>query len=135
MEKEIIIDGKNATMGRLAGYAAKQALLGNNVVIVNSEEVIITGNKKDIVEGYKTLLKKGGSSMRGPKIPRNAERILKRTIRGMLPHKQGRGADALKRVMCYDKMPEKYVNSKKVITGKEKTGKSITLKELVSLIK
>jgi len=131
----MIIDGKNATMGRLAGYAAKQALLGNKIVIVNAEEVIITGNKKDIVESYKIFLKKGGSSMKGPKVPRNAERILKRTIRGMLPHKQGRGAEALKRIICYDKIPEKYTNSKKIITGKEKTGKSITLKELVSLIK
>ncbi len=43
-----IIDGKDAVLGRLASYAAKEALKGEEVIIVNCKEVIITGNKKDI---------------------------------------------------------------------------------------
>ena len=41
-----IIDGKGAILGRLASYAAKQALKGEEIVVLNCEEVIITGNKK-----------------------------------------------------------------------------------------
>jgi large subunit ribosomal protein L13 len=43
-----IIDGKNATLGRLASYAAKEALKGEEIAIVNCGETIITGNKQDI---------------------------------------------------------------------------------------
>ncbi|MFA5992325.1 MAG: 50S ribosomal protein L13 [Candidatus Pacearchaeota archaeon] len=135
MEKEIVIDGANATMGRLASYAAKQALNGDKVIILNANDVIIVGHKKSIVEDFKELIKKGGSSLKGPRIVRTPERILKRTIRGMLPHKQGRGSDALDRVVCYNDVPEKYSSAKKIIAGKEKKGEKITLKELVFLVK
>jgi len=43
-----VIDGKNAVMGRLASYAAKEALKGEDIAIVNCGEIIITGNKKSI---------------------------------------------------------------------------------------
>ncbi len=135
MTNEIVIDGKNATMGRLASYSAKQALLGKKVVIVNSNEVVIIGDKKNIAEKYARLVKKGGSSQKGPKISRTSERILKRVIRGMLPHDKGRGEEALDRVRCYNEVPEEYKEVKKIHAGKEKRGKFITLKELVSLIK
>ena len=50
-----IIDGKNAILGRMASYVAKEALKGEEVVVVNCEEVIITGNKKDIKEKSEEL--------------------------------------------------------------------------------
>jgi large subunit ribosomal protein L13 len=134
-EKEIVIDGINATLGRLASYAAKQALQGNSVVIVNAEKVIILGNRAEIAERYKKWVKQGGSSLKGPKVVRTSERILKRTIRGMVPHKYGRGSDAMDIIRCYDGVPAKYANVKKITAGKEKGGKFITLGELVSLIK
>jgi len=133
--KEIIIDGKNAIMGRLASYVAKQALFGKKVVILNAGDVIILGSKKDIVSRYLQKVKRGGSSIKGPKIVRTPERILKRTIRGMLSHKQARGKEALKRIMCYNKVPKEYENIKKIIAGKEKHTKFTTLNELVKLIK
>ncbi len=131
----IVIDGKNATLGRLASYSAKRALLGREVVIVNANEIIITGRKKDILEKYKSLIKKGGSSLKGPKIVRTPERMMKRTIRGMLSHKQTRGNDALKRIRCYNEVPEEYKDVKKIKAGKEKMTKLMTLKELCVLLK
>ncbi len=135
MENQVIIDGKHAIMGRLASYVAKQSLLGKKVIILNSDEVIIMGNKKDIVKRYLIKVSRGGSSLKGPKMERNPERILKRAIRGMVSHKEGRGREAMKRIICYNTIPKEYENSKKVTSGKEKSGKFITLKELVSLIK
>jgi len=134
MEK-IIIDGSNATLGRLASYAAKQALMGKEIVIVNANDVVIVGNRNNILEKYVIIVKKGGSSLKGPKISRTPERLLKRTIRGMLPHKKGRGEDAVDKIKCYNETPEEFKNSKKIIAGKIKTGKFMKLSELVSLIK
>ena len=134
MEK-IIIDGSNATLGRLASYAAKQALMGKEIVIINANDVVIIGNRNNILEKYVIIVKKGGSSLKGPKISRTPERLLKRTIRGMLPHKKGRGEDAVDKIKCYNETPEEFKNSKKIIAGKIKTGKFMKLSELVSLIK
>tara|TARA_Y100000310_G_scaffold26446_2_gene25226 strand:- start:4712 stop:5113 length:402 start_codon:yes stop_codon:yes gene_type:complete len=132
---KVVIDGTHGTMGRLASYSAKQALLGKEVVIVNANEVVIVGRKEDIVSKYQVLITKGGASLKGPKIIRTPERILKRTIRGMLSHKQERGKAALGRIKCYNEVPAEFKDSKKVKAGKEKRGKFISLKELSGLLK
>jgi len=135
MELQIIIDGENATLGRLASYSAKQAVLGKKIIIVNAEKVVIIGGKRGILEKYNRLVRLGGSGLKGPKIIRTPERILKKTIRGMLAHKQGRGREALKRIRCYNTIPKEFENEKRIKAGREKHGKLLTLKELVKLIK
>ncbi len=125
-----IIDATNASLGRLASYAAKQALLGKEIVIVNCSEAVITGNRKMIISEYLVTRQRGGSSMRGPFFPKQPERIVKRTIRGMLPHRQGRGEAAMQRIMCYNHTPQEYKDSKKILAGKEKTTTTLKLSEL-----
>ncbi len=127
---EVIIDGTNALLGRLASYTAKQALLGKKVVIVNCNQVVVSGNPRSVIEHYKMLRGRGGHSLNGPFFPRIPERVVKRTIRGMLPYKQGRGLDAFKRVMCYNETPVPYLESKKIKAGKEKPLRTIALKEI-----
>ena len=126
-----LIDGKGAVLGRLASYVAKQALRGEDVVILNCEKVIITGNKKDIQDKFREKRTKVGSGQKGPKHSRNPERIVKRTIRGMLPnHRRGRGKQALKKIMCYNGIPREFENEKKIVAGKEKKFKHIDVKEI-----
>lgn len=127
-----IIDGKNATLGRLASYAAKEALKGEDIIIVNCEQIIITGNKKDIKENFEAKRKRVGSTQKGPKISKTSEKIVKRTIRGMLPnYRVGRGRIAFKRIKCYRGMPKEFEEKKKISAGRAKTlGKSIKIKEI-----
>lgn len=126
-----IIDGKNAVLGRLASYVAKQLLKGEEIVIVNCEDVIITGSKKDIKESFEEKRRKVGSGQKGPKYPRTKDRIVKRVIRGMLPnHRKGRGKQAYKRVKCYVGVPKQFQDSKKIKGGREKKTKFITLRDL-----
>lgn len=132
MSKEIIIDAHNALLGRLASYAAKQALLGNTVIVVNCNKAVISGNARFIKESYSTMRARGGSSMKGPRISRVPERIVKRTIRGMVPHRQARGLDAIKRVRCYNGLPDAYKNSALIKAGKEKPLKTLELQELTT---
>ena len=87
-----IIDGKNAVLGRLASYVAKQALKGEEMVVLNCEQVIVTGNRTDIKEKFEGKRRRVGSSQKGPKHSKSSDKIVKRTIRGMLPdHRKGRG--------------------------------------------
>ena len=126
-----IIDGKNAVLGRLASYAAKQALEGEEIVILNCEDVIITGRRKNIQKEFEEKRGRVGSSQKGPKISRLSERIVKRAIRGMLPdHRKGRGRQAYKRIMCYKGVPKEFEEKKKILAGREKRDKFIRVSEI-----
>lgn len=130
IKAEIVVDAKNATLGRLSSYCAKQALLGRKIIVVNCEEAVIGGNPNSIILEYREIRAKGGASLHGPFFPKDAEKIVKRTIRGMLPHRQGRGEEALDRVRCFNGIPEEYKEAKKFTAGKPKRTKTITLKAL-----
>jgi large subunit ribosomal protein L13 len=65
----MIVDGTGLVLGRLAAFVAKQLLLGEKVDIINSEKVIITGSKQDILSKYKQRRDRGTPS-RGPFFPR-----------------------------------------------------------------
>ncbi len=118
-----IIDGKNAVLGRLASFAAKEALKGEEIVILNCGEIIITGNKRNIEKNFEAKAGRFGHSQKGPKHHKVSEKIVKRTIRGMLPdHRAGRGRIAFKKIKCYSGVPKEFEDSKKIL-AKEKKGK------------
>jgi len=131
MTTKKIINGEGAVFGRLCSYVAKQALKGNEVIIVNSEKVIITGNKKDIIQKYASIKAKGGHSQKGPRYSKIPYMMLKRGIRGMLPdHRKGIGKQAFHRIKCYDKIPSEFENEKMVKISAPEKIKYIELKEL-----
>jgi large subunit ribosomal protein L13 len=126
-----IIDGSGAVFGRICSFAAKKALEGDEVVIVNSEKVIISGNKKDIIGKFDTLRKKGGHSQKGPKYSNIPYKMLKRSIRSMLPDfRKGQGKIALDKIKCYDGIPEELKDQKMIKINAPKKLKYIELKEL-----
>lgn len=126
-----IIDGTNAVLGRLASYTAKEALKGEEIVILNCEKVIITGNKKDIERNFKEKRGRMGSALKGPKHSRLSEKIVKRAIRGMIPdHRIGRGREVFKKIKCYSRIPEEFESSKMIKAGKEKTTKFIRVEDI-----
>jgi len=125
-----IIDGKNATLGRLASYVAKEALNGEEIKIVNCNQIIITGNKKNIEERYKEKRSKVGSGQLGPKVSRPVEMIVKRAIRGMVPHRAARGKEAMQRIKCYSKIPKEYEGKKMITAGKEKRTKFVMVNNI-----
>ncbi len=128
--KEIIVDASETALGRVASFAAKQALLGKEVIIVNCNNVLITGRKRTTINSYQIKRKRGGASLKGPNFPKSPERLMKRTIRGMLNYKQQRALSAFKRIKCYNDVPENYANSKKFSIARDLRTKSISLLEL-----
>ena len=126
-----IIDGKGAVLGRLASYVAKEALKGEDVVILNCESIIVTGNRKFIRENFERSRKRVGSGQKGPKISRSSEKMVKRAIRGMLPnYRGGRGAIAYKKIKCYVGIPKEFEGAKKIVGGKEKKSKYICVGDI-----
>ena len=106
----MIINAENLILGRFATVAAKKALMGEKVVIVNCEKAMITGDKYKIFSSYKERKDRG--TFKGPFMPRLADRFVKRAIRGMLPYKQPKGKVAFDNIKCHIGVP-------KSVEGKE----------------
>jgi len=113
--KETVIDAEGAVLGRLASTVAKKLLNGENVTVTNIEKAIITGEPDMIYQIYKHKRERGDRN-KGPFYPRQPDRFFQRALRGMLPHRQKRGMDAMRRL--------KIVMGKSDIAG-ERTSKNI----------
>ena len=48
----MIINAEGHTLGRLSTYVAKQALLGNNIILINTEKMIVSGKKEAVFAKY-----------------------------------------------------------------------------------
>jgi large subunit ribosomal protein L13 len=130
MNKNIIVNAEGAVLGRLASFVAKQALLGKSVDVVNTEKSLITGLRMTTLENYKQKRSLGGTIQRGPNFPSSADKILKRTIRGMLSYKQGRGADALKRIKTHNGVPKQFEAAEKISLAHKTKARTTTLGEI-----
>lgn len=100
----VVIDADGTILGRLAVQAAEALKDGKEVAIINAEKAVITGRREEVFERYRKR-RNTGSREKGPFFPKAPDRIVKRTIRGMLPkNKQGR--EAFKRLRTYKGNPE-----------------------------
>jgi len=100
-----VIDADGNVLGRLCTSVAKKILKGEEVVVVNAEKAIVTGNRDDILAQYKQK-KDRGKVIHGPFYPRRADLILKRTVRGMLPWDKPKGRDAYRLLKVYVGVPK-----------------------------
>ena len=111
MKEMVLIDAENLIMGRLASHVATRLLKGEEITIVNAEKTIITGSKKQILANFRQKRRVGGER-KGPYYPRMPDRILKRTIRGMIPIKKPSGRAAHKRLRVYIGVPKDLMDQK-----------------------
>lgn len=106
-----VIDAEGLILGRMASKIAKRLLEGEKIVIVNAERAVISGRKGSKVIEAKEFLEVGGVG-RGPFHYRRPDRIVRKTVRGMLPIKQPKGKQAYKRLSTFIGIPEDYKNQK-----------------------
>jgi len=114
----IVLDGEKCTLGRVAAFAAKKALEGKRVVIFNAEKMLVSGKLEPMFADLKKR-HDGKSYINprrfGPHRPKNADRYVRRVIRGMLPWGKMRGKRAFKNVMVYMGKAEKEIMKKEHI--------------------
>jgi len=106
-EKAIIIDAKGLILGRMSSIVAKRLLQGETIIVLNSEKAAISGKRLQIVKDAKSFLEVG-HPRKGPYHPRRPDRIVRRTIRGMLPWKKPKGRQAYKRLRVYLGAPKEF---------------------------
>lgn len=84
------IDGSDHILGRLSTSVVEALKDGEDVEIYNADRIIVKGRPDDIIQKYRGKYERG-SKGHGPKYPKAPDRMVRRTVRGMLPDsKQGR---------------------------------------------
>src|SRR5215472_1402330 len=109
-----LVDAEGKTLGRLASNIARYLRgkhlatfaehmdLGDFVVVVNASRIRLTGNKAQQRLYYRHSTYPGGlkSVPLGDVLERHPERVIKHTVRGMLPH-NALGRKMLRKLKVY----------------------------------
>ena len=108
-----VINADGLILGRLCTHVAKRLLNGEDIVVVNAEKAVVSGRRAQLLEFYKHRRKRGKSHLtKGPFYPRTADRIIKRSVRGMVEYRKPSGRAALKRLKVYLGVPKEFESAK-----------------------
>lgn len=107
----IIYDAENQILGRLSTRIAKQLLEGEKIIVVNAEKAVISGDPKVTLREYLQKIHRGDPK-HGPFFPKQPDKILRRTVRGMLPWHKPKGRKAYKNLKVFIGIPEKLKDEK-----------------------
>ena len=130
-----IIDADGAVLGRLCTVIAKRLLKGEEIAVVNSEKAIVTG-KKTMVKAHYEHERSVGTYRKGPFYPRMPDRLVKRTVRGMIPYQTPHGRVAYRRLKCYIGVPLALRNqpAEKVPSAQKKVANYMTVQEIAQFL-
>lgn len=132
-----IVNAESLILGRMASKVAKRLLNGEEIIIVNAEKAILSGKRKSKVAEAKEFLEVGAPE-RGPFHYRRPDRIMRKTVSGMLPIRQPKGKSALSRLKVFMGVPAELKRAKiETITEAQAAklkGPSLTLGELAKEI-
>jgi large subunit ribosomal protein L13 len=128
-----VVNGEGLILGRMCSKIAKRLLNGEQIIVVNAEKIIISGKKKSKVAEAKEFLDVGAPE-RGPFHSRRPDRIVRKTVRGMVPWKQPKGKNAYKRLKVYMGVPNEFkdqtMETDKYALSSKLKGPHFTLGEL-----
>lgn len=107
-DDKFYIDGTDLVLGRLSSWIAQKIIAGEQVVVVNAQDLIISGNKKHLIKDRLQERERATHTnpRRGPFYPRFPDKILRRTVRGMIPWKKRAGKSAYRRLIAYIDIPD-----------------------------
>lgn len=117
MAEQVVVDATNHIAGRLCSYVAKMLLKGNDVVILNAEKAMLSGDRYSTIRQWHEYLEIGSivNPVHGPFHARRPDTMITRMIRGMVPKQKAKGVEAMKRLRVYIGVPKNYEG----IKGKE----------------
>ena len=114
IEREwLVVDASGKSLGRLASEVARilrgkhkptftpHMDSGDHVIVINADQVVLTGNKKDEKIYWHSQYPGGLKSVtRGAMLEKNPTRLVERTVKGMLPHNR-LGAQMYRKLKVY----------------------------------
>lgn len=126
--KWYVIDATDKPLGRVATLAATYLRgkhkptytphidCGDNIIIINAEKVLLTGNKEEKKIYYNHSMYQGGLRERTAKVMRERypEEMMERAVKGMLPHNR-LGRQMYKKLFVYKGENHKHEAQKPVV--------------------
>jgi large subunit ribosomal protein L13 len=106
-----VINGDGLILGRMCSKVAKRILNGEEIIVVNAEKVVLSGKRNSKVAEAKQFLEVGAPE-RGPFHSRRPDRIVRKTVRGMIPWKQSKGKVAYKKLKVFMGVPQELKDHK-----------------------
>ena len=96
------LDASDKILGRLCSQVAKKALLGEQIVIVNAKNAVISGNRNTTLKKYVDLMevRTATNPTHGPFHSSRPDTFLRQRVKGMLPAQKQRGKKALRRMIA-----------------------------------
>jgi len=110
MKMVLIINAKNQILGRMCSEIAHKLLTDSEkIIVVNCRDTVISGREKNILSRFDERTERKGKSnpRNNPKYPKYPDKIVKYSVRGMLP-RNARGLSALRRLKAYIDVPEEH---------------------------
>lgn len=107
-----VIDASDRVLGRLASIVAKKLLIGEEIVVVNAEKVVVSGKPENTNEYFLGKIHRGDRH-KGPFYPKEPAQIFRRVVRGMLPWRKDRGQEAFRRLKVFAAQPAQFSDAKK----------------------
>ncbi len=122
-----VIDAEGKALGRVASLAATYLRgkhkptytphidCGDNIIIINADKVLLTGNKENTKIYYNHSMYAGGLRERTAKVmkERYPEEMVERAVKGMLPHNR-LGRQMYKKLFVYKGATHKHDAQKPV---------------------
>ncbi len=113
-QKWYLVDANGKTLGRVASKIAHiirgkhkttftpNADLGDFVVVINAEKVVVTGKRQDLKQYYHNTQYPGGARFESFRDVMKAkpEQVLEHAVKGMLPHNR-LGRQMIKKLKVY----------------------------------
>jgi large subunit ribosomal protein L13 len=106
-----LVNAEGLILGRMASIVAKRLLEGEEITIVNAEKAVLSGKRRSKVKEAKTFLEVGAPE-RGPFHHKKPDRIVRKTVRGMLPIRRSKGQQAYKRLKVFIGTPNELKDKK-----------------------
>ena len=108
----IVVDAKNKILGRAASEIAQIAKkTDEEIAVLNSEHVAISGDKPKVLDDYKTKYDRGRRD-RGPYFPKRPDKIFKRTIKNMASDSK-KGREQKSQIKTYLGTPSEFKQEEK----------------------
>lgn len=109
----LVVDAAGKPLGRLAAEVARllrgkhkptftpHVDTGDHVIVINADQVVLTGNKSEERIYWHSQYPGGLKSVtRGSMLAKRPERLVERTVKGMLPHNR-LGAQMYRKLKVY----------------------------------
>lgn len=120
MQRELVIDGTDHVVGKLAAFVAKKALEGWTIHVVCSESTVFTGPMHRHVAKYKSYLNKRNvvNPARGAFHYKEPSKYFRKVFRNMACRRTVRGKEAANRIFVYEGIPKQFENVERMVVPK-----------------